>query len=108
MKVGLSRLRCFGECQAGARLGFQKYWDSFGGSLLRGVIMGIRYQQWPWFGAMVRTGREKTAALFFENASYACFVPGIKCTRRCADRMKEIEVLLFPGIIFCRMSQAHL
>src|SRR5258708_36684242 len=97
MKVGLSRLRCFGECQAGARLGFQKYWDSFGGSLLRGDIMGIRNQQWPWVAVMVRTGREKTAALFLENASYEGFLPVSKWTRRWSDRSKEIEVPLFPG-----------
>ena len=66
--------------------------------------MGIRNQQWPWFALMVRTGREKTATLQVENAGYECFLPVSKFTRRWSDRMKEIEVPLFPGYLFCRMD----
>jgi len=53
---------------------------------------------------MVRTGREKTATLLLENAGYECFLPVSKYTRRWSDRMKEIEVPLFPGYLFCRMD----
>jgi len=66
--------------------------------------MGIRNQQWPWYAVMVRTGREKTATLLLENAGYECFLPVSKFTRRWSDRMKEIEVPLFPGYLFCRMD----
>ena len=66
--------------------------------------MGIRNQLWPWFALMVRTGREKTATLLLENAGYECFLPVSKYTRRWSDRMKEIEVPLFPGYLFCRMD----
>ncbi len=66
--------------------------------------MAIRNQLWPWFALMVRTGREKTATLLLENAGYECFLPVSKYTRRWSDRMKEIEVPLFPGYLFCRMD----
>jgi len=66
--------------------------------------MSIRIQQWPWFAIMVRTGREKTTTLLLENAGYECFLPVSKFTRRWSDRMKEIEVPLFPGYLFCRMD----
>jgi len=66
--------------------------------------MGIRNQPWPWFALMVRTGREKTATLQLENAGYECFLPVSKFIRRWSDRMKEIEVPLFPGYLFCRMD----
>lgn len=66
--------------------------------------MGIRNQQWPWFALMVRTGREKTATLQLENAGYECFLPVSKFTRRWSDRIKEIEVPLFSGYLFCRMD----
>ncbi len=66
--------------------------------------MGIRNQHWPWFALMVRTGREKPATLHLENAGYECFLPVSKFTRRWSDRMKEIEVPLFPGYLFCRMD----
>src|SRR3981081_247768 len=66
--------------------------------------MGIRNQQWPWFAILVRTSREKTASLLLENAGYECFVPTSKYIRRWSDRMKEVEVPLFPGYLFCRMN----
>ena len=53
---------------------------------------------------MVRTSREKTANLLLENAGYECFLPISKDMRRWSDRMKEVEVPLFPGYLFCRMD----
>jgi transcription antitermination factor NusG len=53
---------------------------------------------------MVRTGREKPATLHLENGGYECFLPVSKFIRRWSDRMKEIEVPLFPGYLFCRMD----
>ena len=61
-------------------------------------------QQWPWFAIMVRTSREKTADLLLENAGYECFLPISRYMRRWSDRMKEVEVPLFPGYLFCRMN----
>ncbi len=66
--------------------------------------MGISNQQWPWFALMVRTSREKTASLLLENVGYECLLPTSKYMRRWSDRMKEIEVPLFPGYLFCRMN----
>lgn len=67
-------------------------------------IMGRDTQQWPWFAIRVRTGRERTATLLMENAGFECFLPVNKCTRRWSDRLKEFEVPLFPGYLFCRMN----
>lgn len=61
-------------------------------------------QQWPWFAVLVRTSREKTTNLLLENAGYECFLPTSKYMRRWSDRMKEVEVPLFPGYLFCRMN----
>ena len=66
--------------------------------------MGIGNQQWPWFAILVRTSREKSACLLLENAGYECFLPISKYMRRWSDRMKETEVPLFPGYLFCRMN----
>jgi len=66
--------------------------------------MRMRCQQWPWFAIMARTGREKSATLLLENAGYECLLPVSKYTRRWSDRMKEVEVPLFPGYLFCRMD----
>ena len=67
--------------------------------------MGNGTQQWPWFAIMVRTSREKAANALLENAGYECFLPISKNMRRWSDRMKEVEVPLFPGYLFCRMNQ---
>ncbi len=66
--------------------------------------MRIRNQQWPWFAVMARTGREKSATLLLENAGYECLLPVSKYTRQWSDRIKEVEVPLFPGYLFCRMD----
>jgi transcription antitermination factor NusG len=69
-----------------------------------GGTMGIRNQQWPWFAILARTGREKNATMLLENAGYECYLPAIKFTRKWSDRLKEIELPLFPGYLFCRMN----
>jgi len=66
--------------------------------------MGIHDQQWPWFAILARTGREKSATLLLENNGYECYLPIIKITRQWSDRLKEIELPLFPGYLFCRMN----
>ena len=66
--------------------------------------MGVRTQQWPWFAILARTGREKNATLLLENTGYECYLPVIKFTRQWSDRLKETELPLFPGYLFCRMN----
>jgi transcriptional antiterminator RfaH len=66
--------------------------------------MGFRKEKWPWFAILARTGREKNATLLLENASYECYLPVSKSKRPWSDRMKEIEIPLFPGYLFCRMN----
>ncbi len=68
--------------------------------------MGIHNQPWPWYAIQAKSSREKTASLLLENAGYECLVPISKYMRRWSDRMKEVEMPLFPGYFFCRMD-AH-
>jgi transcription antitermination factor NusG len=69
--------------------------------------MGIRNQQWPWFAILTRTGREKNATLLLENGGYECYLPIIRFKRQWSDRVKEIEVPMFPGYLFCRLNPHH-
>jgi transcription antitermination factor NusG len=66
--------------------------------------MGMRNQQWPWFAIMARTGREKSSTLLLENLGYECLLPVSKYSRHWSDRIKEVEIPLFPGYLFCRMD----
>jgi transcription antitermination factor NusG len=43
--------------------------------------------------------------MLLENSGYECYLPVSKFIRRWSDRMKEVEVPLFPGYLFCRMNQ---
>jgi transcription antitermination factor NusG len=66
--------------------------------------MSFRVHQWPWFAIQVRTSREKMAKSFLENAGFECFLPVAKSSHRWSDRVKEFEIPLFPGYLFCRMN----
>jgi transcription antitermination factor NusG len=66
--------------------------------------MGMRNRQWPWFAILARTGREKSATLLLENSGFQCYLPVSKFIRQWSDRVKQIEVPLFPGYLFCRMD----
>jgi len=66
--------------------------------------MGMTNRQWPWFAILARSGREKYATMLLENGGFECFLPISKSTRKWSDRMKDIDVPLFPGYLFCRMN----
>jgi len=42
--------------------------------------------------------------MLLENSGFECFLPLSKSTRKWSDRLKEIELPLFPGYLFCRMN----
>lgn len=69
--------------------------------------MHFRSDPWPWFAVQVRTCREKSAQVFLENGGYECFLPVAKCFRRWSDRLKESDIPLFPGYLFCRMDPQY-
>ena len=66
--------------------------------------MSARNHPWPWYAILTKTGREKNATLLLENSGFECYLPVSKSSRRWSDRVKEIDVPLFPGYMFCRMN----
>ena len=92
------------EPRANTVAGSSESWDSYGGSFSRESSMSLRQLQWPWFAILARTGREKSTTLLLENLGYQCFLPVSKSRRQWSDRVKELEVPLFPGYLFCRMN----
>lgn len=69
--------------------------------------MGAGNQLWPWFAVQVRTCTEATAANLLQNKGYECCLPLARSRRRWSDRVKELEVPLFPGYLFCRFDVHH-
>lgn len=66
--------------------------------------MTARGQQWPWFAIQVRTRTETTVTSLLQNKGCECFLPLGKSRRRWSDRIKVLEVPLFPGYLFCRFD----
>jgi transcription antitermination factor NusG len=60
-----------------------------------------------WFAVHVKPRSEKTVALIAGNRGYEAFLPLQKVRRRWSDRVKQLEIPLFPGYIFCRLAVAH-
>lgn len=58
----------------------------------------------PWFALSVRSRYERSAAQFLENRGYESFLPMYKSRRCWSDRIKELDVPLFPGYLFCRFD----
>ena len=60
-----------------------------------------------WFALRVRSNFEKTTGAFLEGCGYELFGPTYTMRRRWSDRVKEVQVPLFPGYIFCRFDPAN-
>jgi transcription antitermination factor NusG len=58
----------------------------------------------PWYALSVKTRYEKIVAKFLENRGYESFLPLYKSRRCWSDRIKELEMPLFPGYLFCRFD----
>jgi transcription antitermination factor NusG len=58
----------------------------------------------PWFALSVKSRYERIAATFLENRGYESFLPMYKSRRLWSDRIKELDVPLFPGYLFCRFD----
>ena len=58
----------------------------------------------PWFALQVRIRHESDVALHLQGKGYEWFLPLYKTRRRWSDRVKQLEVPLFPGYVFCRFN----
>jgi len=63
-----------------------------------------RTDSFPWFALQIRSRYEKIAASLLCGKGYELFLPSYKSRRRWSDRIKELEVPLFPGYLFCRFN----
>jgi transcription antitermination factor NusG len=61
----------------------------------------------PWFALQTRFHHEELVARQLRNKGFESFLPVYKCRRQWSDRIKELELPLFPGYLFCRFNPAH-
>ena len=57
-----------------------------------------------WYALALRTRFEKVVALHLRGKGYEAYLPTYRSRRHWSDRIKEIELPLFPGYIFCKFD----
>jgi transcription antitermination factor NusG len=57
-----------------------------------------------WYALAVKPRHDKAVSKTLENKGYQTLVPLYKKRHRYATRLKETELPLFPGYVFCRFS----
>jgi transcription antitermination factor NusG len=90
-------------------IGQKGRWEYLGGSLFeirktmeRGTWNGLH-----WYAVHTRVQHEKNVAQALAGKGYEEFLPIYRCRRRWSDRIKELELPLFPGYVFCRFDAEH-
>lgn len=61
-----------------------------------------------WFALTVQPNHERTAERGLLNRGLEAYLPTHKVKRRWSDRQKELDVVLFPGYVFCRFERSDL
>jgi len=57
-----------------------------------------------WYAIRVKSNREKVVAASLEYRGFEPFVPLYRAQRQWSDRVKDVELPLFDGYVFCRMD----
>jgi transcription antitermination factor NusG len=61
----------------------------------------------PWFAVSVKSRTEKSVATIARHKGFEEFLPLYQCRRRWSDRVKSVELPLFPGYVFCRLNPEY-
>jgi transcription antitermination factor NusG len=70
----------------------------------RSFEMSSSSGQSEWYALQVRTKHERIVAEFLRGKGYEWFLPLYKTRKFWSDRIKEVDMPLFPGYLFCRFD----
>jgi len=59
----------------------------------------------PWYAVQVKATHEKRVATFLDQTGFNCFLPLYESRRRWSDRVRDVELPLFPGYLFCTFDR---
>src|SRR5215467_4873780 len=57
-----------------------------------------------WFGLRVRSNFERQVSRLLRAKGVEEYLPAYRTRRAWSDRVRELELPLFPGYVFCRIS----
>jgi len=66
--------------------------------------MMIELPELRWYAVRVRSNREWTVAAAARGKGIEEFVPRYRVRRQWSDRVREVELPLFAGYVFCRLD----
>ena len=69
---------------------------------------GARPHPHPWYAVRVKSRFEFTTSAVLSERGYETFLPSYRSRRAWSDRIKELEMPLFPGYVFCRFDAPDL
>ena len=61
----------------------------------------------PWYAVQVRCHAEKNVSRMLEALGFEQYLPLYFESQRWSDRVKQLELPLFPGYVFCRLDVPH-
>ena len=61
-----------------------------------------------WYAIQIQSRLGSVASGILRGNGYEEFVPLYRSQRRWSDRIKELELPLFPGYLFCRFDVEHI
>jgi transcription antitermination factor NusG len=60
-----------------------------------------------WFALRVKSRCEKIVSIVLRQKGFDEFLPTYRSRRRWSDRLKTVELPLFPGYVFCRIDPQY-
>jgi transcription antitermination factor NusG len=91
----------------------REIWDSKGGSLSMDFNIASsehdreaigRSSHLPWFAVRVKSNYEKPVSAMLRGKGFDEFLPTYRARRQWSDRIKVLDLPLFPGYLFCRID----
>lgn len=64
----------------------------------------VTENQLPWYALHVRSNCERSVYKYLEARQFEVFLPMYRMQRQWSDRIKYMDVPLFPGYLFCRLD----
>jgi transcription antitermination factor NusG len=64
----------------------------------------MRDRDTKWYALQLRPRLERSVAQHLQYKGYDQYLPMYRSRRRWSDRVKELELPLFPGYIFCKFD----
>jgi transcription antitermination factor NusG len=61
----------------------------------------------PWYAVRVKSNFERVVSSQLHRAGFEEYWPTYRSRRRWSDRLKDVDVPLFPGYVFARFDRSH-